>query len=296
MKTTFSFLLCILSFFVLGQETNFNNTSGTKTAQPKIMVVPYVKNGQDIRTVMDEDFNTRIAVTKIKEAFDTRGFVTIDFTAKLKSSVQNTAFTSENQNDFKTSLLENSGADIYVQTELNIDKSNNGSNATIILTGFEVATGNSLSNKVASSGRFVTEDIGKLVEKAFLTTQEDFMNVLSERFNEIVENGRSIIIEFNFAQGSALNLDSTVGPDNKALSDIIEDWIDQNAYKHNYNLQGMTESKAIYDDVRIPVLDPKNGRNYTPNKFGQEIVNFLKTFNLKTSRNAVRQNLFITFQ
>lgn len=286
----------ILSVLTKAQQTEYNNTGGTKTAQPKIMVVPYVKDGQDLRTVMDEDFNTRIAVAKIKEAFDTRGFVTIDFTARLKSSRENSAFTSDNQNDFKTALIENSGADIYVQAELNLDKKDSGTNATIILTAYEAATGNSLSNKVSDSGRFASDDVGKLVTKAFESTQEDFMNVLSERFNEIVENGRSIIVEFNFAQDSQFNLDSSVGSEGKYLSDVIEAWIDENSFKHNYNLQGTTDTKIIYNDVRIPVIDPQTGKNYNPNKFASEIVRYLKTLNINTGRSVKGQSLFITIK
>ena len=269
-------------------------TGEVKTAQPKIMVIPYVKEGKDIRSVMDEDFNTRIAVAKIKEAFDTRGFTTIDFTQRLKSSKENSAFSSDNQNDFKTALIENSGADMYVQTELNLDKSANGTNATLILTAYEAATGNSLSNKVYDSGRYMTDDIGKLVVKAFEGTQEEFMNVLLERFGEIIEHGRSIIVEFNFAPDSQFNLDSEVN--GKYLSDAIEAWIDENSFKNNYSLQGTTDTKIIYNDVRIPVLDQATGKNYNPNKFASEIVRWLKSMGVETSRAVKGQSLFITIK
>ena len=43
-----------------------------QTVQPKIMVIPYVKR-EDLRTILENDVNKRIALTKIKEAFDSRG-------------------------------------------------------------------------------------------------------------------------------------------------------------------------------------------------------------------------------
>ena len=49
------------------------------TARPKIMVIPYTTQGEDIRTVLENDVNKRIALTKIKEAFDQRGYTTVDF-------------------------------------------------------------------------------------------------------------------------------------------------------------------------------------------------------------------------
>ena len=54
--------------------------------QPKIMVIPYTSEGEDIRTILEADENKRIILTKIKEAFDSRGYTTIDFMAKLKAT------------------------------------------------------------------------------------------------------------------------------------------------------------------------------------------------------------------
>lgn len=55
----------------------------TATVQPKIMVIPYTKQGEDISQVIENDVNKRIVLAKIREAFDSRGFTTVDFAAKL---------------------------------------------------------------------------------------------------------------------------------------------------------------------------------------------------------------------
>ena len=57
------------------------------TVQPKIMVIPYTKKGEDIRSILEQDVNKRITLAKIKEAFDSRGFTTVDFTARLKAVI-----------------------------------------------------------------------------------------------------------------------------------------------------------------------------------------------------------------
>ena len=90
------------------------------TVQPKIMVIPYTKEGEDIRSVLEEDVNKRITLTKIKEAFDSRGFTTVDFTARLKAMSQSAVFNADNQSDLKSQLIEMSGADIYVEAEIEI--------------------------------------------------------------------------------------------------------------------------------------------------------------------------------
>lgn len=171
--------------------------------QPKIMVIPYTKEGQDLRTILEQDENTRIAIAKIKEGFDSRGFTTVDFVAKLKAAKDNNIFTSDNQTDIKTQIIEMSGADVYVQSEVIVDKSQSGNSVKLILTAYEISTGNSLSNKVGESGRFYTDDFNKLASKAVESCIEDFLNIMQTKFTDIVNNGKSILIDISFDQSSS---------------------------------------------------------------------------------------------
>lgn len=43
----------------------------------------------------------RTAVSKVKEAFDQRGWSTVDFVANLRAAQANAAFTSDRQSNFK---------------------------------------------------------------------------------------------------------------------------------------------------------------------------------------------------
>ena len=144
-----------------------------QTVQPKIMVIPYVKQGEDIRNILEEDVNKRIALIKIKEAFDSRGFTTVDFMAKLKASNDNAIFTSDNQTDLKSMIIQSSGADVYVEAEIDILFSASGNAVKTIVTAYEISTGNSLANKVGESGKFYTDDIGKLASKAIENIAEE---------------------------------------------------------------------------------------------------------------------------
>ena len=92
----------------------------TATVQPKIMVIPYTKQGEDITQVIENDVNKRIVLAKIREAFDSRGFTTIDFAAKLKSFSRTEGLSQESQTDLKAMIIQQSGADIYVEAEMDI--------------------------------------------------------------------------------------------------------------------------------------------------------------------------------
>ena len=81
------------------------------------MVLPYIKQGEDYRTMLESDVNKRIVLTKIKEAFDNEGFTTVDLVAKLKTLSQSNVFQADNQTDMKRMVVEQSGADVYVEAE-----------------------------------------------------------------------------------------------------------------------------------------------------------------------------------
>ena len=264
------------------------------TVQPKIMVIPYTKEGEDIRSVLEEDVNKRITLTKIKEAFDSRGFTTVDFTARLKAMSQSAVFNADNQSDLKSQLIEMSGADIYVEAEMDILFSESGNSVKVIISAYDVSTGASLANKVGESGKFYTDDIGKLASKAISTCAEEFLNTIQMKFTDIVENGRSLIINFGFDEASAYLMSSEVGSQGLQLSDEIELWMEENAYKNNYHIQGTTDKQMIFDDVRIPLKDPKNGSNYNANKFALAIFKFMKSLGLQIQRDIKGTTVYIT--
>jgi|JI7StandDraft_1071085.scaffolds.fasta_scaffold03632_5 hypothetical protein len=271
-------------------------TNQVNTVQPKIMVIPYTKEGEDIRTILEQDVSRRIAITKIKEGFDGRGFTTVDFTAKLKAAKDNNVFTTESQTDIKTQIIQMSGADVYVQAEVSSLKTETGSSVTLVLTAYEASTGNSLSNKVGESGKFYTDDFGKLASKAVESCVADFLNVMQIKFTDIVNNGKSVIIDISFDANSTYKMSSEIGADKLPLSDQIEMWMEKNAFKNNYHIQGTTALKMIFDDVRIPLKDPANGNNYNPNKFALEIFKFFKGIGLQPTKDIKGSTIFITIK
>lgn len=267
-----------------------------QTVQPKIMVIPYTKEGEDIRTILEADVNKRIAITKIKEAFDSRGFTTVDFVAKLKAAKDNNVFTSDNQTDIKSQIIQMSGADIYVQAEVDVQSGSGGSSVRLVLTGYEASTGNSLSNKVGESGKFYTDDIGKLASKAVESVAQDFLNTMQLKFTEIINNGKSLVIEFSFDAGSDKTMSTEIGTSGLPLSDLIEEWMGLNAFKNNYHIQGTTDTKMVFDDVRIPLKDQATGNNYNPNKFALEIFKFLKSNGLEVKKDIKLSTIYITIK
>lgn len=292
-------VLVLVNCFVysaFSQNASTNSNGQVQTVQPKIMVIPFTKEGEDIRIILEADVNKRIAITKIKEAFDSRGFSTVDFIAKLKAAKDNHAFTSNNQTDIKTQIIQMSGADVFVQAEVNVQKTQSGTSVTLILSAYEVSTGNSLSNKIGESGKFYTEDIGKLASKAVESVAEDFLSVMQTKFTDIVNNGKSVVVEVGFDAGTDKTMSFETGNSGLPLSDLLEEWMEKNAFKNNYHIQGTTELKMIFDDVRIPLKDQTTGNNYNPNKFALEIFKFLKSNSLEVKKDIKLNTIYITIK
>jgi len=301
MKINF-FLFALLSLqlasskLVFCQEASAISAKQVVTVQPKIMVIPYTKEGEDIRTILESDANKRIALTKIKEGFDSRGFTTVDFVAKLKAAKDNNIFASESQSDIKSQIIQMSGADVYIQSEIIVERGQSGNSIKLILTAYEASTGNSLSNKVGESGRFYTDDFNKLASKAVESCIEDFLNVMQNKFTDIVNNGRSVIVDVSFSVDSQIKMSSEIGPEGLPLADQLELWMEKNAFKNNYHIQGTTEMKMIFDDVKIPLKDLLTGNNYNPNKFALELFKFFKNLSLNPSKDIKGNTIYITIK
>ena len=77
MKRITTILLGLCAFCCTWAQSIESQVTSLPTAQPKIMVIPYTTQGEDIRTILENDVNKRIALTKIKEAFDQSNYSAI---------------------------------------------------------------------------------------------------------------------------------------------------------------------------------------------------------------------------
>ena len=278
------------------------NAVSQTVVQPKIMVIPYTKEDEDIRTILEEDEIKRIAITKIKEAFDGRGVSTIDFTAKLKAIESGNVFNLDNKADIKSQIIDMSGADIYVESEIVYtigEATNDGkpeSRLKVIITAYDISTGASLSNKIGDSGTFYTNDMGKLAMRAIDSCADDFLNVMQMKFSEISENGRSVMLQIGFDEDSMYTMESEVGTQGLLLQDEIELWVDAHSYNGDYHLQGVSPLKMMFDDVKLPLIDETTGNSYTSSKFGLELLKFFRSLNLQISRSSRGNTLYITIK
>ena len=296
-KSVYISIVVMLFSLAVSAQDLVSTTEPVSSVQhkPKMMVIPFTKQGEDIRTILEDDVNKRIALTKIKEAFDKRGYKKVDFFGRVKALSTASGLGMNQQQDFKTMIIQQSGADVYVEAEIDVLQSQTGNGVKVILTAYESSTGNSLSNAVGESGKFYTDDYGKLASKAVESSMDGFLNIIQEKFYDIVENGQSISITVGIDNGSSFLMSSEVGSDGMTISDQLEIWMEENAYKGNYHIQGTTDRQMIFDDVHIPLKD-ENGRTYNINKFGLKMMTFFRNMGIKIERSISNNMLVVTIK
>ncbi|MEP7197348.1 MAG: DUF6175 family protein [Saprospiraceae bacterium] len=261
--------------------------------QPTIMVVPFAKEVEKLRAAYEKSDVNRIAITKVKEAFDKRGVNTIDLIGKLKQTNNNAALQEEQANETMDQVVSLSGADIYVVVEANKKYSSTGNSATVILNAYDAFSGESLANKVGNSPLVYSENFDKLIEKAVEAEIDNLLNTLQEKFTNVLNEGRSIVVTLGVESTSALSLEKEINDSGDLLSEAIEDWMKSNAFKGNYHLQGVTRNKMIFDIVKIPIHTP-SGTNYRLRDFTSDLRKYLRSINLSTKQTVQGNNVVYT--
>lgn len=288
------FILIIITYNALLGYAQQSTEGTIKHIQPKIMVIPRVAEGQDMKAAYDSSMNIQIALAKINEAFEKRKANLVGFDQVLKQANQNMMInkSSGNQMDYKSTVLQMSGADIYVEAKLDVVRhtARQANSVTIILEGYQTGTGNLLGSKTGTSRMNQTEDIGFLTTQAMDSITESFLQLMQSKFDDIYENGQSVYVEFSLASNSKFNFDSDI-EGGKILSEIIDEWFQKNAYKSVYNNQGVTSNKLIISDVRIPLKNPSNPKaNYTGQNLYTDLLKYFRSVKVPIKREIGTNN------
>lgn len=299
-----TFIWAWVLLFTLGSSAvSFGQDCDVSTVQPSIMVLPRTVEGEDLRKIMDEQPEVRVAVSQVKQAFDQRGFTTKDFETSLRAAMRTEEVTRENATEFKNRLFLNVPADIVVEIDPIPSMQTYGNSMTIILEANVTDNGNSMGS-VTLSGRIVrTPDLVILMQSALASMSEinpdqlaidQFLDTMNDKWAEMREIGKNLVLEFGFSNGSPLNMDSLVGGD--PLKYAIEDFLEGSAYKNRYSITGVTETQIRVDEYRYPIRDPENCSNMSPRKVERTLYRFFRGLDLPVKFANSRGIIYVTIQ
>ncbi len=245
--------------------------------QPTIMVMPFTKSGQNALDLFENDFKWQSIIARINNAFQERGFRPKDLQETINQVKRTKAINSLKNANFSVeeAIYAEARTDIIVKAFINIHSEDGRvtNSVQISLKALETSSRMSLYDlPVASSPPFKTTDYGYLVDRVLTEENriEKFVDGLNEAFGQIINLGKAITIEIVVTEDSKFKLDDEIGDNADFVSELITEWVKQNAYKNQYRIKQDSESVLSFDEVRIP-LKTESGNNYTINDFSKSI-------------------------
>ncbi|WP_455591249.1 DUF6175 family protein [Bacteroides sp.] len=270
-KLAIACMMLCACFVAKAQDTR---GTGSGVKQPEIVVVPFTLEGEDVRQVIEQNPMMALAISKVKEQFNDRGFITKDFITLLKASKNTSLMMDEAAIDYKARIVRESKADIQVLVKIVGNQEANGAvEVALMLEAVEVQTGNSLANKSYMSGKFITNDFIKLANRALNMIGDDFFSNLQSAFNQMVEDGRELAIQIGFSSDCEMDATSEVGSNGNDFQMEVEDWLLNNAFKGVYSVNG--SEKLLDISMQVPLYDQTSGAPFNLSRMRTVLKRFL---------------------
>lgn len=241
---------------------------------PTIMVVPYKREGETYASILSNDFDRRVAVSKVQDGFESRDVTTVDVEARLAAVMRNSEFGANDADSNDKQLIMNSGADVYVVVDLHKDVNAEGARVSLIMKAYETASGSVLASKDAITRRFATASTDALCSYAIQDNVPAFLDDICKNFSKQASNGKRVTLQFAIDGASAMTMNDRVGPNNYPLSNLIHQWVRKNSHNGKFHLQGIVDTSVIFDYVIIPPRD-EDGMAMDAAQFGFKIEAWL---------------------
>lgn len=275
MKNLLILILLIFSSNLFAQNST---VSSSAPIQPKIVIIPRVNNGEDIRKKIENNPNLRFAISIVKNAFDQRGYTTYDFITALKSAEESNLRDNANS----TILSKNEIINKYTKAEIEIEidivenpSSIDGKQIQLIISANVVGEASALASESYISLRLNVE-VNELIKQAINSNIDSFMSILQTKFTSIVNEGSSYYMELQITNGESFKFSDELPGDDDQFSYIIYQWMKDNSHNDYASLDDESETQLTFT-FKIPLRDPISGRNYSITDFQRSFRTFLKT-------------------
>ncbi|PCJ91948.1 MAG: hypothetical protein COA50_15990 [Flavobacteriaceae bacterium] len=300
-KLRLQFLLVgALCFMHATHVTAQKDCGEINTIQPSIMVLPRTMQGEDLRTIMDDQPEVRIAISRLKQAFDDRGYTTMDFETTLKSRMIDEVVTKESKTEFKNRIFRNIPSDIVVEIDVIITPVGEDHRASLVLEANVTDNGFSMASVPIVGNAWNVKDKILLISAALKMENDnnellidEFLRKMNEKWAEIREKGKSVKMEFSISEDTSLTMDDDVTSQKEKLKYVIEDWLEETALGNYYVITFVTETKLMVEDYRYPVRDPKNCTNMTARKIERKLDRFFDKIDQAVKFDNSRGTLYI---
>jgi len=268
--------------------------------KPTIMIVPSdawcIKNGYkmefddegskvvipDYKAAFQNNTDVKLVVSAINGMMAERGFPLKDLEATMKSlegdAAEDAMRTSKSGAEVAESpidmLKKKAKADIIMELTWNVETTGPKKAITFILRGLDSYTNKQVASAQGVGAPSFSASTPTLLQEAVTAHLDNFNSQLQSHFDDMFANGREIILRIKVWDDWDEDLESEEFGDDE-LGMIIEEWMDENTMNGRYNTTDMTETMALFEQVRIPMYNAK-GRAMDARGFAKGLYKYLK--------------------
>lgn len=260
--------------------TDSKAVKATSALNPTIVITPDMTDGRDLETwrkeVLEEP-TLKYAIGRLTDEFGQHGYTTQDAFVLLQNQINSAMINMGTQTDVATEVMKRIPGDIVVYVDLKINKKEGRRcECALELNAHEKQTGNTLSRKTFSSGEYMTTEYLKLVDYAIKQIKEDFFESLQTKFEEIIMNGRTVLIGMKLSQSvNDWDFDQESPENGNYFKDELTAWLEAHCHQSVPNLTLDTD-KEIQIRMNIPLWNTERNKAYTLSNFTAELRKFFK--------------------
>ena len=163
--------------------------------------------------------------------------------------------------------------DIELRVDWTVNKEEKGKSISV-----NIAAIDTYSNKqvAAANGTGKASDmiVVRLIEDALQKQMTNFTLQLNKHFEDVQTNGREITLQIRCWDSGMITLEDE-NADGDELIDVIAEWVEDNTVNGAYNLASNTETRAKFEQVRIPMFNDK-GRAMDARMFANQLRKYLR--------------------
>jgi hypothetical protein len=236
----------------------------------------------DYKRAFQENTDVLLVISQINGMMADRGFPLKNMEAAIKTLESNAAEdnmrsskdSGSNVNESPIDALKKvAKADIIMQLTWTINKTGPKKSITFNLQGLDSYTDKQIATATGTGAPSFSAELPVLLSESVLAHIDNFCVSLQSHFDDMFENGREIILRIQTWDDWDEDLESEF--DGEELGFLIEDWLADNTVKGRFSTTDMTESMALFEQVRIPLYNDK-GRAIDARRYIRGLSKFLK--------------------
>ena len=271
----------------------------SQAKKPTIMVVPSdnwcITNGYfstfddqgtmvkipNYKQAFQENSEVLLVISQINGLMAERGFPLKNMESAIKSLESNNS--EDNMRSSKSGASVNESpidalkkvakADIIMQLTWTVNTTGPKKSVSFNLQGLDAYTDKQIATATGTGSPSFSAEVPVLLSEAVLSQIDRFNDALQTHFDDLFENGREIIVTIKTWDDFDGDLETEYG--DEELGIIIEDWFADNTVKGRFSTTDMTETMALFEQVRIPLYNEK-GRAIDAKRFVRKLSKKLK--------------------